>query len=112
MLDPELHNYLSGINQNLTEIKNKKSPGIWRSFFNGLFNAMGYVVGLVIMILILGFVLSKTGLLKQFQTQVEQFQSFMQSAQKMMSSSQNYQEQMQKGSVITLPNGEKIQVSQ
>ena len=117
MLEPELQNYLSGINQNLTEIKNKKNPGVWRSFFNGMFSALGYVVGLVIVIIILGFVLKKTGLLANFQEQVKDFQAFMNDARKVMTAGDSAQNSQQQGSVpagtvITLPNGQKVQVMQ
>lgn len=113
MIDPELKEYLAGIKASLVDIKNKKHPGIWRAFFNGIFSALGYFVGLALIILIIGWFLNKTGFLPQFQKQIQDFQSFMDQARKVMtagdSSQQNVNEQ---GSIITLPDGRKIQVVQ
>ena len=113
MIDPELKGYLAGLNASLTDIKNKKSPGIWRAFFNGMFGALGYLVGLAIVIIILGWFLNKIGVLPQLQKQVSQFQTFMGSAQKLMDGSANTQQQgtgSQGSYMITLPDGRKAQV--
>jgi hypothetical protein len=108
MIDPEIQHYLSGINQNLTEIKAKKSPGIWRSFFNGMFSAFGYLVGVVLVIIIVGWFLQKTGLIKPFQEQWAKFQNFMAQAENTMSNTQPAQQG--NGSVYTLPDGSKVKV--
>ena len=113
MIDPELQHYLSGINASLTELKNKKGPGVWRAFFNGMFSALGYIVGLAIVIVLLMWFLNKIGVLPQFQKQVRDFQSFMGSAQKMMNTTDNGTQQpnsAQKGYMITLPDGRKAEV--
>lgn len=89
MIDPELQHYLSGINQNLTEIKTKKGPGIWRSFFNGVFGALGYLVGVALVVIILGWFMQKTGLLKPFQDQVNNFTDLVDTARKLIPSTQN-----------------------
>jgi len=110
MIDPELQRYLSGVNQHLTDIKNKKNPGIWRSFFNGIFSALGYVVGLALVIVLLAWVLNKTGLLPQFQAQVKDFQDFMGQAKKVMSAGDTSQQNVQPGQTFTLPDGRKVKV--
>jgi hypothetical protein len=113
MLEPELQNYLSGINQNLTEIKNKKHIGVWRSFFNGMFAAFGYFVGLAIIIAVVGFIAQKTGILKDIQTQAKDFQLFLDQAKKVIGagdSAQNSAQNLKTGSVITLPDGRKVQI--
>lgn len=106
MIEPELQNYLSGINQNLTEIKNKKDPGIWRSFFNGIFSALGYFVGLALVITIVGFIAQKTGLLKNFQAQVKDFQETLREAKSYLNSSNSTQE----GDTVVLPDGRKVKI--
>ncbi len=115
MIEPELQHYLSGINQSLTEIKNKKQPGIWRSFFNGMFGAFGYLVGIALVIIIAGWILNKTGLLPQFQQQVKDFQSIIQGAKQLMAPPQNKSQQGSgvKGSYqVTLPDGQVVNINQ
>jgi len=119
MIEPELQNYLSGINQSLTEIKKKRQAGIWRSFFNGMFGAFGYLVGIILVVVIVGWFLQKTGLIAPFQDQWKKFQNFMTQAEDTMSATQNpssskqgSQSQVPTGSIITLPNGQKVQVVQ
>jgi hypothetical protein len=115
MLDPELKDYLSGINLSLTEIKNKKTPGVWRAFFNGMFGALGYLVGIVIVVLAVGWFLNYTGLIKPFQEQWQKFQTFMYQAENTMSATQTQQGSSNgqgTGSIITLPNGQKVQIVQ
>jgi hypothetical protein len=106
MIEPELQNYLSGINQSLTEIKNKKHPGVWRSFFNGVFSALGYFVGLALVITIVGFIAQKTGLLKNFQTQAKEFQEILRDAKSYLNSGSSQQE----GDTVTLPDGRKVKI--
>lgn len=118
MIEPELQNYLSGINQSLTEIKKKKQAGIWRSFFNGMFGAFGYLVGIILVVVIVGWFLQKTGLIAPFQGQWQKFQNFMTDAENTLHSSQSPSQDAQQGTqapagtIITLPNGQKVQVVQ
>ena len=85
MIDPELKIQLDSISENLTQI-NKKSgkTGIWRSFFNGVFGALGYVAGLAIIVVVLGWVLQKTGQLPAFEAQVKNFTNLVSAAQKLI----------------------------
>lgn len=117
MLDPDLKTELDKINQNLTAIEKKKGPGIWRSFFNGMFGALGYVLGLALIIVLLAWALQKTGLLKPFQDQVKSFTDLMNSAKKLMpqDSQPGGQSTSTPGSggqsVITLPSGQQYKVN-
>lgn len=115
MIDPELKNYLSGINQHLTELNAKKHPGVLRAFFNGMFSALGYVAGLALVIVVLGWVLNKTGLLPAFKQQVSDFQAFMDQAKKVMSVGEG-QVQNTKSSnnetILTLPDGRQVKIVQ
>ena len=108
MIEPELQKYLSGFNQHLTELKAKKTPGIWRAFFNGMFSAFGYLVGVILVIFVVGWFLQKTGLIKPFQEQWAKFQNFMTQAENTMSNTQTPQQSS--GSVYTLPDGSKVKV--
>jgi hypothetical protein len=111
MIEPELQNYLSGINQHLVAIKAKKTPGIWRAFFNGMFGAFGYLVGVILIVILLAFILNKTGYLAQYQQQWQKFQDFMSQAENTMNTSQPQQGSGKPvGSIITLPDGTKVQV--
>lgn len=109
MIDPDLQKQLEGINQNLTEIKKKTGPpGVWRSFFNGVFGAFGYLVGIILVVVVVGWVLNKTGLIKPFQEQWQKFQNFMYQAENTMSATQ--QAGQGNGSTFVLPDGRKVQV--
>lgn len=111
MIEPELQNYLSGINQNLTEIKNKKTPGIWRSFFNGMFTAFGYFVGFVLIIAIVGWILNKTGYLAEFRQQAKDFQTFMDQARKAFNVGEGSGVSPNSTQTYILPDGTKVEVS-
>ncbi len=108
MIEQELKAYLVEINQHLAEIRAKKNPGIWRAFFNGMFSALGYIAGLALVIVVLGWVLNKTGLLDSFQKQVKDFQVLTEQAKKIMSVGAQEQGTT---TTITLPDGQKIQVN-
>lgn len=112
MIDPDLQKQLVDINKSLFEIKTKKS-GIWRAFFNGMFSALGYVVGLALVIVLLGWILNKTGVLPSFQKQVQDFQVFMSNAEKVMAGdNQSSTNIKQQGNTFTLPDGRKVQIVQ
>lgn len=114
MIDPDLKTQLDIVNANLIAIKNKKSGGIWRAFFNGVFGALGYIAGIAIVVVILGWVLQKTGLLKPFQDQVSNFTELMGAAKKLIPSDQNSSGSnsgTNRGeTTVTLPDGQRIQV--
>lgn len=118
MIDPELQSYLSGINQHLVEIKKNQKHGIWRSFFNGMFSAFGYLFGLAFVIVIIGWILNKTGTLPAFKEELRNFSSFINQARMFVNSTQSASQaggQQGSGSgaaVITLPNGQQVRVSQ
>jgi len=119
MIDPDLKVELDQLNKNLEAIKNKSSPGIWRAFFNGMFGALGYLVGIVLVFAIAGWVLAKTGMIAPAQEQWQKFQTFMQQAESTLSATQpssttpqSEQGTGQNGSyMITLPSGQKAQVT-
>jgi Na+/proline symporter len=113
MIDEELKSSLNEINKNLVDMKNKKYPGVWRAFFQGMFSAFGYLVGIVFVIFILGWFLNLIGVLPQVEKQIKDFQAFMGSAQKLMNNTDNTQPQSnnQGSYMITLPDGRKAEVT-
>ena len=117
MIDPDLKIELDQLNENLIAIKKKNAGGgVWRAFFNGMFGALGYVVGLAVVIVIVGWFLQKTGLLKPVQDQINSFVDLIDSAKKLIPSDQNSSatQSNQQGSgtptMVTLPNGQQFQV--
>jgi hypothetical protein len=116
MIDQDLKIELDRLNQNLVEI-NKKSgkAGVWRAFFNGAFSALGYVAGLAVVVLILGWFLQRTGLLPAFEAQVKNFTDLVNSARELII----YDKQPAAPSklpasggetTVTLPNGQQVKV--
>ncbi len=117
MIDPDLKSQLDQVNANLIVIKNRKSGGVWRAFFNGVFGALGYVVGLAIVVLILGWFLQKNGLLGAFETQLKNFTDLIDSAKNLIPSNQStstsktIQQNGGTPTMVTLPNGQQIKVN-
>ena len=115
MIEQELKAYLVEINQHLAVIRTKKNPGIWRAFFNGMFSALGYIAGLALVIVVLGWILNKTGMLTAFQQQIKDFQVLTDQAKKIMTVVQPEQgtSQTKNGeTIITLPDGRQVKVIQ
>ena len=122
MIDPDLKTQLDAINQNLAEIKKKTgNGGVFRSFFNGMFGALGYVLGLAIVIVILGWFLGKSGLLKPIQEQGKTFLDLIDSAKNLIPANSPAPAPEQKPAsstptgggqtTVTLPNGQQIKVN-
>lgn len=114
-MEQDLEKKLVEINENLVEIKNKKvGLGIWRSFFNGMFASFGYVAGLIVVVVILGWFLNKIGFLPAFKEQMNEFQSFFNQAKKIMdvgeSASSTKQSEQGTDAFITLPDGKQVKV--
>ena len=118
MIDPELQSYLSGINQHLVEIKKNQKHGIWRSFFNGMLSAFGYLFGLAFVIVMIGWILNKTGTLPAFKEELRNFNAFITQARLMINSSSpstgqsGQQGSGASGTTITLPNGQQVHINQ
>ena len=121
MIDPDLKIQLDQLNDSLAKIKNKNAGGgVWRAFFNGMFGALGYIVGLGVVVVILAWFLQKNGLLGAFEQQVVSFSNLVSSAEKLIPSSQNSsapstatQSQDSGGTptTVTLPNGQQIKLN-
>ena len=90
MIEPELKVELEKIDQHLQDLKKARGAGLWRSFFSGVFNALGYVVGIAIVVVILGWVLQKTGMWQQLQQQIKTFNDLANEAKKLSAPPSNY----------------------
>lgn len=112
-MEQDLEKQLQEINSNLVEIKNKKQ-GIFRSFFNGMFSALGYIVGLALIVVILGWFLNRIGLLPVFKQQISDFQLLINQAKKIMDvgggATSNQQSGQGTDTLITLPDGKQVKV--
>jgi hypothetical protein len=120
MIDPDLKIELDKINQNLVAIQKNKGRGLWFSFFHGMFGALGYIVGLAIVVVILGWFLQKNGLLEAFVNQVKSFTDLVDSAKNLIPSNKTTttttttQTNQQSGgdpTTVTLPNGQQIKIN-
>ena len=105
MIDPELEKHLAEINNNLVQIKKKTKTGIWRSFFNGIFSALGYLVGLTIVVVVVGWFLNKVGLLPAFKKQLADFSDFISEAKKVIAP-----DKQRSGTTVVLPNGQEVKI--
>ena len=92
-------------------IEKKKGPGIWRAFFNGVFGALGYVVGVALVVVILGWILQKTGLLPAFKEQAKNFSDLINQAKKLTAPNDQNSTSSGGDSVITLPDGRQYRVN-
>ena len=112
MIEPEIKSYLERFDQRLQAIQYKKQ-GIWRSFFLGVFSALGYVAGLAIVIVILGWFLQKTGLWPAFKQQMQNFADVINQAKK-FTAPENQNSNSEGGGTFVGPDGKtyKINVSQ
>ena len=116
MIDPDIKAEIDKINENLIGIQKKGSTGIWRAFFNGMFSALGYVVGLALVVVILGWILQKTGLLQAFQDRVKDFGYIIDQAKKLTGAgpTPTPESSSDTGSggytTVTLPDGQQVQV--
>lgn len=116
-MDPDLKIQLQEINKNLEAINKKtRTNGIWRSFFNGVFGALGYIVGVAIIVVILGWILQKTGLLPAFREQVKNFSELVGQARRLMNTEDNSQDKVNQQNsggetIVTLPDGRQVRVN-
>jgi hypothetical protein len=108
-MDPELKEQLQIINSQLESIKKKTGQGIARSFFNGMFGALGYIAGLAIVLVVLGWFLNKTGLLPAFKKQVSDFQGIIDSARQLTTGSKEKLNSLENQTIV-LPNGQEVKL--
>ncbi len=113
MIEPELKNELDQINQQLAAISKKSGTSLWRAFLSGIMSALGYLVGLAIVVGIIVWVLQKTGLWSSFQQELQSFYDIINSAKQFTSPGSTMPSQKNSGgqSIITLPNGQQYRVN-
>jgi len=91
-------------------MQKKSSGGIWRAFFNGMFSALGYVVGVALVVVLLGWVLQKLGPLQAFQNKVKDFGQIIDQAKRITGSGPNPTPGNGGETTVTLPDGRQVQV--
>lgn len=73
MIDPELKKELDAINRNLVGIFHK-TESIWRAFVRGLLHGIGSIAGIVIALLLVGWILNAMGIIPGLKSQAKQWQ--------------------------------------
>jgi tetrahydromethanopterin S-methyltransferase subunit A len=64
MIDPELQTQLELIRKNLEDIKNNVSrPSRWKVFVQGIWHGVGYLIGLILAIALVGWILNLIGVI-------------------------------------------------
>ena len=109
MLEPDLKTELEKLDSHLVDIKKNQGGGIWRAFFNGVFSALGYAAGLAIIVLVMSFVLQKTGLLEPFKKQISVFQDIINSAKDLTTGAKEKMNKMENQTII-LPDGREVKL--
>lgn len=61
MLDPEFKVHLEVLEKKLDAINDALKPSRWKMFVQGIYRAIGYLIGLVLIIAIFGWVLNRLG---------------------------------------------------
>lgn len=74
MIDPELKKHLEIIEKEIVDFK-KSSNSLRRSFMRGTFYGAGYIVGIVIIIVLVGWILNIVGVIPAFNAQVKDFRA-------------------------------------
>ena len=74
MIDPELKEHLEIIEKEIVDFK-KSSNSLSKSFMRGTFYGAGYIVGIVIIIVLVGWVLNIVGVIPAFNAQVQEFKA-------------------------------------
>lgn len=65
-MDPELKEQLAIMNKHLSVIEEELRPTRWRMFVQGVWRAVGYLLGLLIVIALLGWILNIIGVIPWF----------------------------------------------
>lgn len=74
MIDPTLQTHLENIEKELTAMHND-SKSLRASFKRGVFYGAGYVVGIVLVIVLVGWILNIIGVIPALNAQVKDFRN-------------------------------------
>jgi hypothetical protein len=77
MIDPELRDHLEKIEDHLSHMR-VVSTSLWQVFLRGCLYGIGYVVGAVIIILVVGWILNIVGVIPAFTQWVAEFRTALQ----------------------------------
>ena len=73
MFDPELKTELEKVNRSLVGIFHK-TESLWRAFVRGVLHGMGSIIGVVLAVLMIGWILNSLGIIPGFKKQALEFQ--------------------------------------
>jgi|GEM_PF-652811 len=77
MIDPELKSELEKVNRNLVGIFHK-TESLWRAFVRGVLHGIGSITGIVLALLIVGWILNAMGIIPGLKTQAAKWQDMWQ----------------------------------
>ena len=77
MIDPELKTELDKLNRTLIGIFHK-TESLWRAFVRGVLHGLGSIIGIVLAVVIIGWILNATGFIPGFKQQAVKFQNMWQ----------------------------------
>lgn len=77
MIDSELEDNLKKIENELSHM-DKASTGTWRTFLRGCVYGAGYVIGVIVIIVVAGWVLNVIGVIPAISHQVAEFRTALQ----------------------------------
>jgi hypothetical protein len=77
MIDPELKEQLEKMDRRLVGIFHK-TESLWRAFVRGVLQGLGSIIGVVLAILIAGWILNAMGVIPGFKQQATKFQNMWQ----------------------------------
>lgn len=77
MIDSELKEQLEKIDRRLLGIFHK-TESLWRAFVRGILHGLGSIIGIVLAVIIIGWILNAMGVIPGFKQQAIKFQTMWQ----------------------------------
>ncbi len=77
MIDPELKESLEKMDRHIVGIFHK-TESIWRAFVRGIVHGIGSIFGIVVALLMVGWILNAMGVIPGLKTQAKQWQDMWQ----------------------------------
>ncbi|MFA5132105.1 MAG: hypothetical protein WC444_02125 [Candidatus Paceibacterota bacterium] len=74
MIEPELQAHLESIEKEIIAFRNE-SNGLASTFTRGVVHGAGYVIGVVLIIIVIGWILNIVGVIPALNTQVSEFRA-------------------------------------